>query len=120
MAAEGAALSLSERYEPLVAQILAALDQLVEKVDQEHASSLQTKRSNSEPPSDDSNEDLPAVMTQSMPALDTGASEFHQPVSSANSKSSKMPPISTAMSSMTVDDKQSRNHRGHARTGSGF
>lgn len=120
MAAEGAALSLSERYEPLVAQILAALDQLVEKVDQEHASSLQTKRSNSEPPSDDSNEDLPAVMTQSMPALDTGASEFHQPVSSANSKSSKMPPISTAMSSMTVDDKQTRNHRGHARTGTSF
>ena len=92
----------------------------MEKVDQEHASSLQTKRSNSEPPSDDSNEDLPAVMTQSMPALDTGASEFHQPVSSANSKSSKMPPISTAMSSMTVDDKQTRNHRGHARTGSSF
>lgn len=117
MAAEGAALSLSERYEPMVAHILAALDQLVEKVDREHASLLQTKRSNSEPPSDDSNEDLPAAMTQSMPALDRDASDLHQPASSENSKPSKTP-IAVSMSNMTVDDTHTRNSRGHARTGS--
>lgn len=104
--AEAAALSLSDRYEPILRRVFDALDKNLSECDHDQLPSFTSSRDEMEAGSDDSNDESPAHMTQSMPALDT----FE------NGKPNKTH-LSMAMSNMTVDDSLTRqSERSHRRS----
>ena len=120
-AAETAALSLADRYTPIIARITETLNTHLAMSKQEaHVAS--GARDEGDAGSDYSNEEVPAAMTQSMPMLEStkDPSPLEESANNVNDghavgKSGKMP-LFSAMNNMAIDDSQAPRSRASTRS----